>query len=179
MKENQVLRTLEDRLRDIEDRLEIYSLIAGHPLSADTGAGYYTRQVYVEDSVFDRGPLPGAQGREVIAGFIQKPEHHQAIAGGLAHFTGLPYVEIRGEEAFVTSYLQILTPDITGEERELPNHGFSKGYRIHRVLANRWTLLRTEDGWKIKIRKLIPIEGSTDATDLIKQGLEAFAEKAV
>ena len=29
---------LETRLRMIEDRLEIYNLIAGHPPSADTGA---------------------------------------------------------------------------------------------------------------------------------------------
>jgi hypothetical protein len=31
--------TLEQRLRAIEDRLEIYNLIATHPPSADTGAG--------------------------------------------------------------------------------------------------------------------------------------------
>ena len=29
--------TLEDRVRAIEDRLEIYNLIASHPPSADTG----------------------------------------------------------------------------------------------------------------------------------------------
>ena len=40
-------RTLEDRIRAIEDRLEIYNLIAGHPPSADTGADYFTRAVYV------------------------------------------------------------------------------------------------------------------------------------
>src|SRR5258708_39717696 len=102
MKNRKEDKTFEERLRDIEDRLEIYSLIAGHPLSADTSADYYTRQVYVEDSVFDRGPLPGAKGREAIAMFVQKPEHHQAIAGGLAHFAGLPYIELRGDEAFVT-----------------------------------------------------------------------------
>jgi hypothetical protein len=37
---------LEARLRMIEDRLDIYNLIAGHPPSADTGADYYTRAVY-------------------------------------------------------------------------------------------------------------------------------------
>jgi hypothetical protein len=34
------------RLRMVEDRLEIYNLIAGHPPSADTGADYYTRAIY-------------------------------------------------------------------------------------------------------------------------------------
>src|SRR5688572_8136240 len=37
---------IEDRLRAIEDRLEIYNLIASHPPSADTGADYFTRAAY-------------------------------------------------------------------------------------------------------------------------------------
>jgi SnoaL-like domain len=48
-------RTLEQRLRLIEDRFEIYNLIASHPPSADTGAGDYTASVWTEDGVFDRG----------------------------------------------------------------------------------------------------------------------------
>src|SRR5436309_2503634 len=32
-------KTLDERIRLIEDRLEIYNLIASHPPSADTGAG--------------------------------------------------------------------------------------------------------------------------------------------
>ena len=35
--------SIEARLRGIEDRLEIYTLIAAHPLSADTGAAFYSR----------------------------------------------------------------------------------------------------------------------------------------
>ena len=38
--------SLEDRLRAIEDRLAIYTLIASHPPSADTAAANYTREVY-------------------------------------------------------------------------------------------------------------------------------------
>jgi hypothetical protein len=52
----------EDRLQAIEDRLAIYTLIASHPPSADTAAANYTREVYTEDGVFDRGPkLEGAK----------------------------------------------------------------------------------------------------------------------
>ncbi len=47
--------TLEQRLRVIEDRLEIYNLMSTHPPSADTGAGEYTASVCTEDGVFDRG----------------------------------------------------------------------------------------------------------------------------
>ena len=37
------MASIEDRLRAIEDRLEIYNLIASHPPSANTGADYFTR----------------------------------------------------------------------------------------------------------------------------------------
>ena len=46
--------TLESRIREVEDRLEIYNLIASHPPSADTGADYFTRAVYVEDGKIGR-----------------------------------------------------------------------------------------------------------------------------
>src|SRR6202051_1164697 len=82
--------TLEQRTRAIEDRLEIYNLIAGHPPSADTGADYYTEAVYAEDGVFDRGPdLSGATGNEAIAASLKSPGPQDAIAGGRAHFCGL------------------------------------------------------------------------------------------
>jgi hypothetical protein len=55
-----------------------------------------------------------------------KREHKEAIQGGLAHFAGLPLIDLRGNEAIVTSYLQILCLDHQGEPRELPNHGIRR-----------------------------------------------------
>ena len=99
--------------------------------------------------------------------------HSSLIAArrGLAHFAGLPHVELDGDSAFVTSYLQLIHPDHQGDERELPNHGVSTGYRIHRVLANRWELVRTPGGWKIKSRKLRPLDGSQPARDILAGAL--------
>ena len=165
-------QSLEARLRDIEDRLEIYNLLASHPPSADTGADYYTRAIFTEDGVFDRGEsLDCTLGSEAIAAITQRSEHQQAIHGGLAHFAGLPHVELDGDSAYVTSYLQLIHPDAEGAERELPNHGVSTGYRIHRVLANRWELTRTPGGWKIKSRKLRPLDGSAPARDILARAL--------
>jgi hypothetical protein len=53
---DQPIGLLEQRIRAIEDRLEIYNLIASHPPSADTGADYYAEVTYTDDGVFDRGP---------------------------------------------------------------------------------------------------------------------------
>src|SRR5579884_3256509 len=98
--------TLEQRLKAIEDRLEIYNLIAGHPPSADTGADYYAEAVYADDGVFDRGAdLSGAEGNKAVAAMLKSPGHQAAIAGGLAHFAGLPHIVLDGDTAMVTSYL--------------------------------------------------------------------------
>ena len=175
MEQSNNQRSLNTRLREIEDRLEIYNLIASHPPSADTGADYYTRIAYTEDGSFDRGEdLDSAVGNEAIAAMTQSPGHQRAIEGGLAHFTGLPHILLDGDTASVTSYLQLLHPDPLGDVQELPNHGISHGYRIHRVVANRWTLTRTPDGWKIKSRKLRALDGSKPARKILEESLSGY-----
>jgi hypothetical protein len=170
--------TASDRIRAIEDRLEIYNLIAGHPPSADTGADYYAETVYAEDGVFDRGEdLTGAAGGKKIAAMLQSPGHQAAISGGLAHFAGLPHIALNGDTATVTSYLQIIHPHPTAEEIELVNHGTSRGYRIHRVVATRWDLVRIDEGWRIKRRTLRPLDGSEPARALLKRALEPYRRK--
>jgi len=90
---------------------------------------------------------------------------------GVLDLAGLPHVELDGDRAVVTSYLQIISPDTLAEPVEVPAHGVSKGYRIHRVGANRWELARTRDGWKIKRRVFRSLDGSADALDILRQAL--------
>jgi hypothetical protein len=164
-------RTIEDRIRAIEDRLAIYNLIASHPPSADTGAQSYIRSLFADDGVLDLGGGKTATGNDTISEMSQRPAHQEAIRGGLAHFAGLPYVELDGDRAVVTSYLQIISPNTLAEPVEVPAHGVSKGYRIHRVGANRWELARTRDGWKIKRRVFRSLDGSDGALDILRQAL--------
>src|SRR5262249_7353153 len=165
---------LEQRVSAIEDRLEIYNLIARHPPSADTGAGHYAEAVFTPDAVFDRGPgLTGAVGNKAMAAQLQSAEHQAAIAGGLAHFTGLPHVTINRHTALVVSYLLILTPQKSSEAAADPNHGASRGYHIHRVVTNRWDLVRTSSGWKIKRRTLRLVDGSEPAREILRGALPA------
>jgi len=171
-------RTLEERIRAIEDRLEIYNLIASHPPSADTGSEAYYRNAFLPDGVMDLGGGKGAQGNVAIAAIVETPEHRAALAGGIAHFAGLPYIAIDGDSAVVTSYLQIVTPDPRGTPTEVPGHGSSKGFRIHRIGANHWELVRTAAGWKIKHRTLRPLDGSEPARGLLRQAFAADTDAA-
>jgi hypothetical protein len=100
-------KSLEDRIRTIEDRLEIYNLIASHPPSADTAGSDHIAASWVEDGVFDRGEnLSSPRGRENIANQVLSADHQAAIERGLAHFTSLPHVAIDGDSAVVTSYFR-------------------------------------------------------------------------
>lgn len=163
---------LEERLGIIENKLAIHELIASHPPSADTAYAGYTASVYFQDGIFDRGPgLDGTTGAEAIASFITTPAHEQAIRQGLAHFCSPPLIDLRGDEAVVTSYLLLLHIDEAGDSRELPNHGASTGYRVHRVLVNRWELALSEGRWKIRRRTLLPADGTDAPRELLAKGL--------
>ena len=163
--------TLEHRLRAVEDTLAIYHLIASHPPAADTGSDRYYRDAFTADGVIDLGGGKAASGNEAIAAIVRTPEHQAAIAGGLCHFAGLPRVELDGDTATATSYLQIITPHKGAAPMEVPGHGSSTGFRIHRVGANRWELKRTANGWKVVRRTLRPLDGSDGARELLRQAV--------
>jgi SnoaL-like domain len=160
--------SLEQRLRKVEDTLAIYRLIASHPPAADTGTGAYYRNAFAADGTIDLGGGKGATGNDAIAAIVSTPAHQAAIAGGLCHFAGLPYVEVNGDTAVAVSYLQIISPDRDSVPKELSGHGVSTGFRIHRAGANVWELARTKDGWKVTRRKLRPLDGSQEARDLLR-----------
>src|SRR5258705_10547677 len=85
-------RTLEERIRAIEDRLAIYNLIASHPPSADTGAQSYIRSIFADEGVLDLGGAKTATGNDTISDMSQRPAHQEAIPGGLPPFPGPPHV---------------------------------------------------------------------------------------
>ena len=164
-------QSLERRIRAIEDRMEIYNLIASHPPSADTGSDNYYRNAFAGDAVIDLGGGKGATGNEAISQVVKTPGHQAAIAGGIAHFCGLPFVEVDGDTAVATSYLQVITPDQNGTPVDVSNHGTSKGFRIHRLGANRWEFKRTAKGWKVARRMYRQLDGTQEARDILRQAV--------
>jgi len=62
---------------------------------------------------------------------------------------------ITGDTAFAISYLQILVPDRVGPLFDVPNHGSSRGFHVHRVSANRWEFVRTDEGDRHRLAELL------------------------
>ena len=54
-----------------------------------------------------------------------------------------------------------------------PNHGSGKGFRVFRMTANRWELLRTPQGWKFKHRSSRQLDGSEGARKILRGALRA------
>jgi hypothetical protein len=166
-------KTLEERIRAIEDRLEIYNLIAAHPPSADTASSDFAASFWMEDGVSDmNGTVRSA--RE-MTGF-DSPAFQTALLQGIAHFTGLPHIRLMGDKAVATSYLQVLAPDHVAAPDPLSAHPppeGAQGYRIHRLSANRWDLVRTPQGWKIARRTLRLIEGKERSRVVLRGVTEA------
>jgi hypothetical protein len=80
-----------------------------------------------------------------------------------------------GDRAVVTSYLQVIAPDHVAAPDPLSAHPppeGAQGYRIHRLSANRWDLVRTADGWKIARRTLRLIEGKDASREVLKSATE-------
>jgi hypothetical protein len=95
--------------------------------------------------------------------------------GGLAHFGNLPFIELDGDTATAISYIMLVTLDRNADERELANHGTSKGHSIFRVVANQWTMVRTNEGWRIKMRKVFAMDGSPPARELLADTVRTYA----
>ncbi len=162
-------KSIEERLQDIEDRLEILNLIAAHPPATDSGASQFAASYWTEDGEFDRGAgLSGIKGRAAMASG-PTPGFREAMRQGIAHFAGLPHIELNGDRATVTSYLQIVMPNSQGEPVELSSHGTSKGFRIHRMTVSRWDLVRTENGWKIARRRLRLLDATDEGRALLRE----------
>ena len=136
----------------------------------------YAGSYWLEDGTFDRGPPFGEQSGKGSGHDMAQPAFQEAIRQGICHFTGPPYIELFGDTAIVTSYLQILAPDPSASEFTLSSHGTGKGFRIHRVTASRWDLVRTEQGWRVKRRALRPMQ-TPEARELLRGVAERWMKK--
>jgi hypothetical protein len=162
---------LEKRVRALEDRLAIYQLMMSHPPAIDSGARDFWARAWTKDGELDRGPPdPEAhsgnyQGTYDLATILKEmsgPEIQAARAAGLSHLTTIPYLTIKGATAVATNYTLVF--------------GFDKSsFRIRRLVANRWDLVRDGGRWKIKRRKLRLLDGSAEARQVLRDGIEPDA----
>jgi hypothetical protein len=170
------LRALEIRTRALEDNIEIYRLIGAYGPLVDSGDAEATAALWVEDGVYDWGggaAEPGApvkqgaegaaRGRAAIAEMVRGAYHQAIIAEGAGHVSGMPYIVLDGDRATAISYSRLYQRD-------------GDNFRVWRVSANRWELVRTDRGWRVESRVNRVLTGGEEARALLRSGITEFSE---
>jgi len=150
---NQELLRMSETLRVLEDEGQITRLISSYGPAVDSGQSEVAAAIWTEDGVYDTNAKV-MRGRAEIAGMVEGSLHQQLIAGGVAHVLGVPHIRINGHRAVATCYSRVFR---RGEG----------GFEVWRVAANRWELVRTEEGWRAAYRTTRLLDGSADARELL------------
>ncbi len=146
---------LEQRLRALEDREAIRSLIANYGPLADCGAADDLAALWSEHGCYGVAGFADASGRPEIAGLIEGAYHQQLIADGCAHLLGPVAIDLAGDTATARGHSVVL-------------HWTGAAFEVLRVAANRWTLARIEGRWQVTRRDNALLQGDAAARELLR-----------
>jgi hypothetical protein len=143
---------LEARLRELEDRAEIVQVIARYGPAADSSDGVAIQQLFASDGTYE---LEGwSFTHETMDRTVTTELHARYVSAGSGHVMSLPAIQLDGDRAVATNYSQVFLHQ--GDH-----------WTVDRCAANRWDLVRTPDGWKVKRRVNRLLNGSAAARDLL------------
>jgi uncharacterized protein (TIGR02246 family) len=147
------LARLEERVQALEDELAITRLVASYGPLVDAGASEAVADLWTEDGTYD---VEGwhMTNRGEIRAMVESDGHQGLIEGGCSHFLGPAHVVVDGDRAVA------VCESILVRHRE-------GGYSVRRAGANRFTLHRRPDGWRIQARTTRALDGSAEARALL------------
>ncbi|MGW5073377.1 nuclear transport factor 2 family protein [Rhodococcus sp. NPDC004095] len=153
------LRTLEERVRLLQDHLDITTLIYSYGPAVDTRAERVVAEIWTEDGVYDvdTGRL---EGRAEIAAMVSSEMHVGFVDGGCGHVAGPAHVTVTGDTAVATLYTQLVT-----------KHPNDESFRVTRLSANRWELARTTHGWRVTTRTNRLLDGGGEGRAVLAAGV--------
>lgn len=152
------LDALERRVQHLEDHLAILQVLHGYGLAVDSGQPEAVADAWTPEGVYDVD-VTAMRGHEQLAAMVRSRAHQSWIHGGCGHVLSAPQVRVDGDAAVATCYSQLVSHD--------PDGG---GFRVSRLSANRWELVRTEAGWKVATRTNRLLDGRAEARDLLASG---------
>ncbi|WP_031342478.1 nuclear transport factor 2 family protein [Novosphingobium lindaniclasticum] len=153
----ELLEALAARLRILEDREAIRDLIASYGPLADAGEARALAALWTEDGIYEVVGFAQAEGHSAIAALIEGEAHRTLMADGCAHLLGPVAVEVDGDTAIARGHSVVF--------RHSP-----AGYAPYRVAANRWTLKRRPEGWRVAHRRNALLDGNETARILLAPG---------
>lgn len=145
------IERLTDRIRALEDQVEIMQLVARYGPAVDSGSGDEAAELWTEDGRFDAIPQRRMSGRSEIADMVHGPGHRSLIENGCGHVLTVPHIEVDGDEATGRSYALNIRWDADADR-----------FWVARVSANTWRWIRTDEGWRIAERINANLDGTPE-----------------
>lgn len=162
-----VALSVEDRLQAMEDRIDIYTLMAKYHTISDAFEFKSLVELFTPDGTFGSG----SNMNTVRAFETVDPAKLRGVAEtGFAHLNTPPYIKLGKNVAVAFAYSCVTLHDSTAESIEVPQHGSGRGHRLFSIAANRWDLVRHEGSWKVSRRELVVCDGS-DAPRELQRGV--------
>ncbi len=146
------LAHLESRLRVAEDRLAIANLIASYGPAVDRRDRAATEAIWAKGGTY-------VIGDEVVpfdelADIVDRPGHLRYVNTGCSHFLSPARISLDGDTAVAVNYSTVIMHE--GER-----------WVVDRLSANRWELVRTDEGWQVERRSNRMITGVEEARALL------------
>ena len=145
---------LSKRVRELEDHLAIYQLVASYGPGVDSESGAVVGALWSEDGSYDPGGVSSYQGRQAVAGLVDGPLHQRYLQAGCAHVLSLPAVSVNGDAAVAVNHSRVYLHE--GDH-----------WRLERVSANRWELRRIDGTWQVDRRTNRLLDGAQEARALL------------
>lgn len=148
-------RTIEERLRELEDREAIRQAICGYGYAMDGCNAEAVGSFYTERGVYAVGDIGSFDGREAVEAITRRPTHLALVAAGCAHMSSPPYIVLNGDEAIATCHTMV---PMRKED----------GFIVGRLSASRILLAREPDGaWRIVHRQNWMLDGNPEGPALL------------
>jgi len=149
------IAAIEARLARVEDELAIHRLLATYGPLADAGNAHDAADLWVEEGVYDPSGAYRAEGRAARETISTNEMHQALIHRGSMHMTAPVQVTLDGDTASAVGYSLLALKD--GET-----------FALLRASINRWTLRRTDAGWRIVERINHVLDGSPRSHELLE-----------
>lgn len=153
------LSKLEERVRLLEDHVELHRLINSWGPAVDTGNAEAAGALFSDDAILE-SDLSYLIGPGAISYMVTGEGHQALIRDGSAHIPAFPVIRVNEDTATAVGYTRVYrhTDD---------------GYEVWRVSANAWRFKRTDRGWKVSRRTNHVIDGGPQAPKLLSKVFES------
>lgn len=150
----QRLTALEARVRELEDRAEIFQLMAAYGPAVDSCTEHAVAALWTEDGIYDTDGHCFV-GAEDVGKLVYGDMHQGFVKSGSAHVISMPHLVIDGDTAVATGYSRVYI-----------NQG--DHHAVARASAN-----RTAAGWRVKRRVNRRLVGSEEGKGLLGSAFKA------